>query len=558
MATKAKYLKYDGNPILVDYAKYDADGNVIGALKLASDDVLGGFYTGFTETGKSYAVKLDDDGKAYVEVPWVNTVYSLPTATASTLGGVKLGSDTTQTVAANAVTATTSRTYAIQKNASGQLVVNVPWTDANTSYEAATTSTLGLVKSSTDNLNVSVASTGVMTTNFTDAQKNTLNSGITSDKVSTYDGYATTIASKQDKLTFDATPTTSSSNPVTSSGVKTYVDKQIETVTELAEGKTAAYVIDSTATGNTLFNLAKTSTTDVVSSTNDITITGVDGTTVEASKLNVGDVIFTKSADIKDWYYAGQVSSAYTFYQIDSDSPSLTNYVNTLSGTASSGVVTGLSKSGSTLTVTSTSLATSSPTASGNATAFIDTVSQAANGKLTLTKKNIPTVSSTQAGLAPSGGSATTFLRGDGTWATPANDNDNTTYTFATGTSGDGTFTVTPSGGTAQVVTIVGADKIKDVSVTNSAPTLSWGGTSTIGTITVGSTSTPLTVKLPANPNTNTWRAIQVNGTQLLGTGTSTGVLNFATSGAGLSVSGASNKITFTSAFSVTDVTIGA
>lgn len=51
------------------------------------------------------------------------------TATASVLGGAKLGSDTKQTVEANAVSATASRTYAIQVNSSGQLVVNVPWTD---------------------------------------------------------------------------------------------------------------------------------------------------------------------------------------------------------------------------------------------------------------------------------------------------------------------------------------------------------------------------------------------------------------------------------------------
>lgn len=55
--------------------------------------------------------------------------YDLPSATASTIGGVKLGSDTTQTVAANSVTATASRTYAVQTNSSGQAVVNVPWTD---------------------------------------------------------------------------------------------------------------------------------------------------------------------------------------------------------------------------------------------------------------------------------------------------------------------------------------------------------------------------------------------------------------------------------------------
>ena len=49
------------------------------------------------------------------------------TATSSTLGLVKLGSNTVQSTSANSVTNTSSRTYAIQKNSSGQLVVNVPW-----------------------------------------------------------------------------------------------------------------------------------------------------------------------------------------------------------------------------------------------------------------------------------------------------------------------------------------------------------------------------------------------------------------------------------------------
>ena len=63
--------------------------------------------------------------------------YTLPAATASALGGVKLGSDTAQTVAANAVTTAASRTYAVQANADGQLVVNVPWSNTNTTYTFA-------------------------------------------------------------------------------------------------------------------------------------------------------------------------------------------------------------------------------------------------------------------------------------------------------------------------------------------------------------------------------------------------------------------------------------
>jgi hypothetical protein len=56
--------------------------------------------------------------------------YVLPKATATTLGGVEIFDATVQTVAANAVTSTASRTYGVQLNAADQLVVNVPWVSA--------------------------------------------------------------------------------------------------------------------------------------------------------------------------------------------------------------------------------------------------------------------------------------------------------------------------------------------------------------------------------------------------------------------------------------------
>lgn len=54
---------------------------------------------------------------------------TLPLATSSIDGLRRLFSDTVQSVAANNVSSTASRTYGIQVNSSGQLVVNVPWTD---------------------------------------------------------------------------------------------------------------------------------------------------------------------------------------------------------------------------------------------------------------------------------------------------------------------------------------------------------------------------------------------------------------------------------------------
>ena len=62
-----------------------------------------------------------------------DTTYSA--ASSSSLWLVKLGSDTVQSVAANAVTWTASRTYALQANGSWQLVVNVP--RENTTYTAS-------------------------------------------------------------------------------------------------------------------------------------------------------------------------------------------------------------------------------------------------------------------------------------------------------------------------------------------------------------------------------------------------------------------------------------
>lgn len=69
--------------------------------------------------------------RTWTEFKGTDTTYTLPVMTTGTLGGAKLVSDITQTIGANPVTTTVDRTYAVQKNASEQLVVNVPWVDTN-------------------------------------------------------------------------------------------------------------------------------------------------------------------------------------------------------------------------------------------------------------------------------------------------------------------------------------------------------------------------------------------------------------------------------------------
>lgn len=71
--------------------------------------------------------------------------YTLPLASNSTRGGIKL-SNSTQGGTPNGITTTSGRTYAVQVNSSEQAVVNVPWTDTKYTLPTASASTLGGVK----------------------------------------------------------------------------------------------------------------------------------------------------------------------------------------------------------------------------------------------------------------------------------------------------------------------------------------------------------------------------------------------------------------------------
>lgn len=83
--------------------------------------------------------------------------YSLPLASNSTRGGIKLSSST-QGGTPNGITTTSGRTYAVQVNSNEQAVVNVPWTDTTYTLPNATSSVLGGVKVG----NGLVASSGVL------------------------------------------------------------------------------------------------------------------------------------------------------------------------------------------------------------------------------------------------------------------------------------------------------------------------------------------------------------------------------------------------------------
>ena len=81
-------------------------------------------------------VTLTRNSASQITIAATNTTYEA--ATSTTLGLVELFSDTVQGVAAGQVTTTPDRTYGIQLNSSNQAVVNVPWENSNTTYTAGT------------------------------------------------------------------------------------------------------------------------------------------------------------------------------------------------------------------------------------------------------------------------------------------------------------------------------------------------------------------------------------------------------------------------------------
>lgn len=184
----------ESSSLWTPWEKLGAEG--LTSIPKATTSALGGVMLGYTNSGRNYKLELDSNGKAFVNVPWTNTTYSNATTEVSGLmsasdkskldgitssadavsfsrvlsSGTKIGTVTINGTDTDiyAPTAGTSPTYSqatsstlglvkigysesgknypVELNSSGQMYVNVPWTDTNTTYGLATTSANGLLK----------------------------------------------------------------------------------------------------------------------------------------------------------------------------------------------------------------------------------------------------------------------------------------------------------------------------------------------------------------------------------------------------------------------------
>ena len=132
----------------------------------------------------------------------------------------------------------------------------------------------------------------------------------------------------------DSTPTANSTNYVTSGGVKNYVDTAISGVSQFQYEVVASLPTASANTMGKIYLVAHSHSSD-------------DG---------YDEYITLES---------GTTTKTYSWEKIGNTDIDLSNYVNNLSGTTDSGVVTDITKSGNTLTVTSSNLSGTQTASSG-------------------------------------------------------------------------------------------------------------------------------------------------------------------------------------------------
>ena len=211
--------------------------------------------------------------------------YTLPAATSTALGGVELFSDTVQTVAANAVSSTSGKTYGIQLNSDGQAVVNVPWSDTTGSTDLGATAdgtSLTITSSTGSDASVPAATTSAWGA-MTDEDKTKLD-GIAPGATAN----TGTVTSVSGGTGLSGSVTTSGNidlySSVDTGGSTTLSDEQFRTVTSATQTITLPA---SPAAGDTVY-ISVGSATDTVVGRNGSNISGLaEDMTIDVANVGI-------------------------------------------------------------------------------------------------------------------------------------------------------------------------------------------------------------------------------------------------------------------------------
>jgi hypothetical protein len=120
-----------------------------GPSVLATDNSIGGIKTGYSTTNKNYAVSLDTNGSAYVNVPWDNTAHTHSGGTGISVVGGTGGTSGTVTLSLNTASSTSlggikigysnnDKNYGISLDSNESAYVNVPWVNTSHSHSGGT------------------------------------------------------------------------------------------------------------------------------------------------------------------------------------------------------------------------------------------------------------------------------------------------------------------------------------------------------------------------------------------------------------------------------------
>lgn len=252
----------------------------------ATSSALGLIKIGYTDNGKNYAVELDGDNEAFVNVPWTDTAYSLPLAASGTRGGVKIGY------------VENGKNYPVELS-SEKMFVNVPWSDSNdnTVYTAGS----GITKNTAGSSAGAFSHEDTSSVTNLSATSRTYISGMTFDTYGHVTGYTTGVEENQ---TFsDTNYYLSGASFNTGNGVLTLTRSGLSSVTVDLDGRFLTGITSSQVTTALGYTPPSSDTNTTYTAGNGLTLSGTQflmSGSYAGTFTASGDVVAFSDEKLKD------------------------------------------------------------------------------------------------------------------------------------------------------------------------------------------------------------------------------------------------------------------